>query len=113
MGIQTYEELLFSHLMEANEAISFANNKLHLFESNTQGFFSNKDMYDQYKSIFNELRSNGYSIQDSNDYALSYMLDEHKTGLKISKKETGKSDFKEQKTEKNSRTNEYQPKICP
>ena len=95
-----------------NTAYSFANNKLGLFESNDQGSFANKGMSDDYKSIFNNLKSNGYSIQDSNDYALSYLLDKYNTGLKISKKDKDENGFKETKTNIDS-SNNYKPTICP
>lgn len=75
-------------------------------------FFKDSSMYTKFVDIQNSLIQNGYSKQDSYDYAMSYMLDNYNTGVRISKKESGKTDFKEMKTENNS-TNNYQPKICP
>ncbi len=98
-------------ISDRNKSILFAKNKLYLFESNNHGFFVNSDITTEYTMIFEKLKNDGYSKQDSNDYTLSYLLNRYNTGLTISKKENGKTSFKEMKTEKIN--SNYQPKICP
>lgn len=88
-----------------------ANKKL--FESGSDSYFKDKNMDKEYRDIREQLEGEGYSPDDANDYAMSYLLDKYDTGLKISKKEKGKSSFKEMKTEENTTTNEYKPTICP
>ena len=99
------------YINERSKAVSFANSKLYLFESNEKGSFASSGMANEYTDIVNKLKNSGYSIQNSNDYAYSYLLDKYATGLKISKKENSSGSFKEMKTEKTS--NNYEPKICP
>lgn len=96
---------------DRTQAYAFAKTNLSLFDCNDNAEFINLKMREDYKSIYNKLISEGYSVQDSNDYAMSYLLDKHKTGLKISKKEKNDKNFGEMKTEEKS--NEYKPKKCP
>lgn len=81
------------------------------FESDG-GHFKDQKMNDEYWEIRDFLQEKKYTKDDAHDYALSYLLDKHNTGLKISKKEKGDNSFKETKTEK-SATNDFKPTKCP
>jgi hypothetical protein len=80
------------------------------FAPNGSLFKSGSDWATTYNTVYNDLIKNGYSQNDAQSYALSYVLDYYNTGLKIYEKKIGKTDFKEQKTEKSG--NNYLPKIC-
>ncbi|MDR1714488.1 MAG: hypothetical protein LBS20_01435, partial [Prevotella sp.] len=84
-----------------------------LFKSGDNTYFKDPKMNTEYREIRNKLEDKGFSIDDANDYAMSYLLDKYDTGLKISKKEKGESSFKEMKTEKSTTTNDYKPTKCP
>jgi hypothetical protein len=95
----------------------FCNNSQNnnFFEPNGANFKTNS-IFDEYYGIAKtNMLNQGYSQNDALSYALSYVLDYFRTGLKISKKESGKNDFKEQKTELSTigAKSKYTPKICP
>ena len=96
---------------------NFCNNSLNsnFFEKNGSGFKSGSIFDSYYNNARTNLLNQGYSVNDAQSYALSYVLDYYSTGLKISKKETGKTDFKEQKTELTTTVSNtvYSPTICP
>lgn len=94
--------------------------------------FTNSDFYDRGgengdefkdKSVWNNayeaakeyMKKNGYSENDAQSYALSHVLDQYNTGLKISSRQGATSEFKEQKTvtEGTGKNTKYTPKICP
>lgn len=84
-----------------------------LFKPGENAYFEDPKMDDDYIDIREKLEGKGFSKDDTHDYAMSYLLDKHDTGLKISKKEKGESSFKEMKTENNITTNDYKPTKCP
>lgn len=84
-----------------------------LFKSGDNTYFKDPKMNTEYREIRNKLEDKGFSIDDANDYAMSYLLDKYDTGLKISKKEDGEAEFKEMKTEFRNAKIGYQPKKCP
>ncbi|MTK52892.1 hypothetical protein [Paludibacter sp.] len=75
----------------------------HLFPSGTT-------LAIQYNAVYNNLINLGYSADDANSYAISYVLDNNGTGLKISEKKKGQADFKEQQTIQSG--SNYQPQKC-
>ena len=83
------------------------------FENTGSDFKTNSIFASTYTATYNNIKTQGYSNDDANSYALAYVLDYYHTGLKISKKEPGKTDFKEQKTEGGGIGINYSPKICP
>ncbi|GAB6008336.1 hypothetical protein [Dysgonomonas reticulitermitis] len=93
-----------------NTAGNYANRDL--FKSGNGTFFENGDMNFEFEKIIKAIEGQKYSFGDAYDYALSYLLDKHNTGLKVSKKEKGESSFKEMKTNTDS-SNNYKPTICP
>jgi hypothetical protein len=72
-----------------------------LFKSGTQ-------WANDYEAAKTRLTQQGYSQNDAQSYALSYVLDHYNTGIKIYQKKNGV--FKEQKTTKTN--NNYNPQIC-
>lgn len=100
-----------------NQLNVFCNNQLNdnFFESNGANFKSGSIFEEYFNNARTNLSNKGYSENDAVSYALSHVLDWFNTGLKISKKEPGKTDFKEQKTDwSTSGSNQiYTPKICP
>ena len=78
--------------------------------------FKDKSVWDDaYEAAKQYMQDNGYSKNDAQSYALSYVLDHYNTGLKISSRQGATSDFKEQKTDTEGTGNntKYTPKICP
>ena len=61
-----------------------------------------------YNAAYNSMISKGFSANDAQSYALSFVLDKYDTGLKIYEKKS--ENFKEQKTDLSG--NNYSPKIC-
>lgn len=57
-----------------------------------------------YNTVYNNLQEQGYSDDDCNSYALSYVFGKYNTGLKISQRSDNNSAFKEQSTEKETST---------
>ena len=85
------------------------------FLTNGQYFGSNTAYAERYSNAFQNLKGKGYSDIDAYCYALTHVLDYYNTGLKVYKKEPGKTDFKEQKANGitvGGITNIY-PQICP
>ena len=83
-------------------------------------YFLDNKMYKEHMEIWSTLENDGYSYNDAYDYALVFMLDKYKTGIKISKKESNdrakyselKTDMEEKKVD-NEKVKEYTPKKCP
>ena len=61
-----------------------------------------------YNTAYNNMANKGYSPNDAQSYALSYVLDKYNTGLKVYEKKSG--NFKEQNTDVTG--SNYLPKIC-
>ena len=101
--------VIFGH--DGSEYMIYVNNRSDLStfcgKPINSNFFENNGAYFKANSIFEEYYNNahtslvnkGFSDNDAQSYALSYVLDWFQTGLKISKKEPGQTDFKEQKTD--------------
>jgi len=71
-------------------------------------FPSGSNWNSTYNSVFSNLKSKGFSDNDAQSYALSYVLDNSNTGIKIYEKKNG--NFKEQET--GTSGSNYVPKIC-
>ena len=99
-----------------DELKDFCKNQMNsnFFEPNGSEFKSKSLFEEYYDNAKKSLLNQGYSEIDAKSYALSHVLEWFKTGLTISKKEPGKSDFKEQKTEYKAvgQNVTYTPKIC-
>ncbi|MDR0542976.1 MAG: hypothetical protein LBH19_12310 [Dysgonamonadaceae bacterium] len=94
---------------------NFSNNSINagFFEPNG-AFFKSESIYDTlYNTAKTNLLNQGYSDNDAQSYALSYVLDFCDTGLKIYKKGSN-NNFKEQKTDASvtGANVTYSPKIC-
>ncbi len=97
---------------DRREAQKFYKNKGKLFMPDALGnTFLDTTIKLEFTTIMNNLLKNGYSEENSYNYAMIYMLDTYSTNVKIAKKDKGNTEFKEIKTEKVN--NNYQPKICP
>lgn len=117
-----YGGIIFAHdgseylisFEDRGKAHTFYKNQGSFFQPNLslESIFQNSTMKSTFSNIMNTLSRDAYSEQNSYDYAMSYMLDSYATGVKISKKESGETEFKEMKTEHNIKTG-YKPKICP
>jgi hypothetical protein len=92
-----------------------ASKNSNFFEKDGANFKKNSIFDEYYNNARINMKSKGYSENDSRAYALTYVLDFFQTGLKISKKEPGKNDFKEQRTDYSATGSNitYTPKICP
>ncbi|HML64854.1 MAG TPA: hypothetical protein PKC55_08515 [Dysgonomonas sp.] len=68
-----------------------------------------------YKVAKEYMEDKGYSQNDAQSYALSHILDQYNTGLKISSRQGAIGEFKEQKTDTQGtgKNTKYTPKICP
>ena len=93
-----------------NKANSFFEANGYKFEPDDGGLFRNIGLRDEYTSITENLEEKGYSKIQSNDYALTYLLDKYDTGLKISKRDISTSDYKEMKTVNSN--DSYTPQKC-
>ncbi|MDR2146592.1 MAG: hypothetical protein LBE91_09070 [Tannerella sp.] len=115
LGADGSEYMIYVQDRDALKAFCDPTNSLNssFFQSSGADFQTNSIFASTYTAAYNNLRTQGYSIHDANSYALSYVLDHYHTGLKISKKEPGKTDFKEQKTEGGEIGKNYLPKKCP
>ena len=98
------------YVNDRNTFSTFCNNS-----GNSQFFVPSGSMFssgttwaNDYSSVYNNLVNQGFSGNDAQSYALSYVLDKYNTGLKIYEKKNG--NFKEQKTEASG--SNYSPKIC-
>jgi len=81
------------------------------FFERSGSLFKTGSVYDKdYTTVFNNLVSQKYSQTIANSYALSYVLDKYKTGIKIACRNKKTEDFKEQKT--NLVKSDYQPSKC-
>lgn len=81
------------------------------FFERSGSLFKTGSVYDKdYNTVFNNLVSKKYSQTIANSYALSYVLDKYKTGIKIACRNKKTEDFKEQKT--NLVKSDYQPSKC-
>lgn len=68
------------------------------FDSNGALFAGGTLFGTTYEDVCRDLRLQGYSQNDAQSYALSYVLNYFNTGLKIYYKKNGETDFKEQYT---------------
>ncbi len=82
---------------------------------NGDEFKAGTEWQQSYKKVYDALINNDYSQNDAQSYALSHVLDNYNTGLKISTRQGATSAFKEQKTDTEGTGNntKYTPKICP
>jgi hypothetical protein len=78
---------------------------------NGDEFMTGSDWGNTYYKAKSNLLKQGYSENDAQSYALTYVLDYYNMGLKISSRTNAVSGFKEQKTDATNIT--YTPKICP
>lgn len=94
------------------------------FQKNNQTFFDLFDsglQFDEFMTIRADLLRQNYSETDAYDFAMSFILDNYKTGLKISRMEDQDSLFKELHTEEiakkpafsSKKKKTYKPQICP
>ncbi|GEM_PF-3282278 len=69
----------------------------------------------EYDDIYRKLKSEKYSNNNAQTYALSYVVDKYNMGLKISYRPNKTDSFKEQKTatEGSGKKMKYKPQICP
>jgi hypothetical protein len=65
-----------------------------------------------YNTVYNTLLSKGYSQTDANSFALTYVLDQYNTGMKVAERDNSGSNFREQSTG-TTNTGAYQPQRCP
>jgi hypothetical protein len=90
---------------------SFCNNSSNseFTETASGGLFKSGTQWaNTYEAAKTKLTQQGYSQNDAQSYALSYVLDHYDTGIKIYQKKNGA--FKEQRTTKTN--NNYNPQIC-
>ncbi len=111
--------IIFAHdgseyLVSINKATAaaFYRNNSAMFNYGSDNFFSNTQMANEFKDIQNNLSSQGYSKQDSFDFAMTYMLDKYNTGINVAKKSASENAFKEMETSQNETNNNFTPKKC-
>ncbi|MDR1156463.1 MAG: hypothetical protein LBL04_17300 [Bacteroidales bacterium] len=105
------------YINDRNAFVSFCDNPSNgTFIYSNNGMFATGSTWDNtYNEVRDDLIVNGYSQNDAQSYALSYVLDYYNTGMKIYEKKAGTSTFKEQKTNRSTSqsTTNYSPTICP
>ena len=96
------DKLAFSNFCDINNPIVSADAK-----------FQPGSKYDgDYQSVYGSLISQKYSPSIANSYALAYVLDKYKTGIKISTRSNKYELFKQQKTELSTTNNTFTPTKC-
>ena len=95
-----------------NAFSTFVNNSANsgFFQNNGSMFQRNSVWERAYNDAFDRLRSQGFSSNDAQSFALSYVLSRFNTGLKIYHRR-GTGNFREQYTQRSG--NNFTPTICP
>lgn len=90
------------YVTDRGQLNTFCNNPNNsgFFERNGSLFKSGSVWDTAYNQVRDKLLSDGYTQNDAQSYALSYVLDNYKTGMKVYEMNKAQGSYKEQKTEK-------------
>jgi hypothetical protein len=95
-----------SYIEDKNAANNFLNNYRSSFyvdknDNDKMKLRPNSDLFIDYKNVYKSLFYQGYSLDNAQSYAIAYVLSKFNSGIKLSIKPSGSSNFRELKTEQN------------